>query len=56
MLHFFFDINIIFIIIFNMNYNEINSKLEQLNMEDRIWIVYIGIILLSWYSNSIERK
>ena len=39
-----------------MNYNEINNKLKQLDIEDSIWIIYIGIILLSWYSNSLERN
>ena len=39
-----------------MNTNELNKKLEQLKIEDFIWIIYIGIIILSWYSNSLERK
>ena len=39
-----------------MNYEEINNKLKELNIEDLIWVIYIGIILLSWYSNSLERK
>ena len=43
-------------IYFNMNYEDINSKLKQLKIEDYIWIIYIGIIILSWYSNSLERK
>ena len=33
-----------------------NDKLKQLTIEDNIWILYIGIIILSWYSNSLERK
>lgn len=36
--------------------NELNNKLRQLTIEDFIWIVYIGIIILSFYSNSLERK
>ncbi|MBR6949436.1 MAG: hypothetical protein IKH54_04540 [Bacilli bacterium] len=36
--------------------NELNKKLKQLNIEDFIWLIYIGIIILSWYSNSLERK
>ena len=40
----------------NMNYSELNRKLRQLNIEDFIWLVYIGIILLSWFSNNLERK
>ena len=39
-----------------MNHKEINNKLKELNIEDSIWIIYIGIILLSWYSNNLERK
>lgn len=39
-----------------MNYNELNEKLSQLKIEDFIWLVYIVIIFMSWYSNSLERK
>lgn len=39
-----------------MNYNELNDKLKQLDIEDFIWVIYIGIIIMSWYSNSLERK
>ena len=39
-----------------MNYNELNNKLKEINTEDYIWIIYVGIIILSWYSNSLERK
>lgn len=39
-----------------MDYNELNNKLSQLKIEDYIWIIYIGIIILSWYSNNLERK
>ena len=39
-----------------MNNIELNEKLKQLKIEDYIWIIYIGIIFLSWYSNSLERK
>lgn len=39
-----------------MNYEEINEKLKILNKEDYIWLIYIGIIFMSWYSNSLERK
>ena len=39
-----------------MNYDELNKKLKQLKTEDFIWLIYIGIIILSWYSNSLERK
>lgn len=39
-----------------MNYDELNRKLKQLKIEDFIWIIYIGIIVISWYANSLERK
>lgn len=39
-----------------MNCEQLNKKLKQLKIEDYIWIVYIGIIVMSWYSNTLERK
>ena len=39
-----------------MNCSEINEKLKQLKIEDFIWLIYIGIIVMSWYANSLERK
>lgn len=39
-----------------MNYEELNSKLKQLKIENFIWVIYIGIIFLSWYANSLEKK
>ena len=39
-----------------MNNEQLNEKLKELKIEDFIWFVYIGIIILSWYSNSLERK
>lgn len=39
-----------------MNYDELNRKLKQLNVEDFVWIIYIGIIFLSWFANHLERK
>ena len=39
-----------------MDYNELNEKLKELKIEDFIWLIYIGIIFLSWHSNSLERK
>ena len=39
-----------------MNYSELNDKLKQITIEDYIWIIYLGIIFLSWYGNSFERK
>lgn len=37
-----------------MNYEEINNKLKQIKIEDYIWIIYLGIIILSFYSNGLE--
>lgn len=39
-----------------MNNDELYRKLKQLKTEDFIWIIYIGIIFMSWYSNNVERK
>ena len=36
--------------------DEINERLKQLKIEDFIWIIYIGIIILSFYSNNLEKK
>jgi len=38
-----------------MNNDDLSKKLRELNIEDFIWIIYIGIILLSFYSNHLER-
>ena len=35
---------------------EVEEKLRQIRIEDFIWVVYIGIIALSYYSNYLERK
>ena len=34
----------------------LNEKLKQLKIEDFIWLIYIFIIFMSWYSNGLERK
>ena len=39
-----------------MSTKEIQDRLNALNIEDFIWIIYIGIIALSFYSNNNERK
>ena len=39
-----------------MKYNEINNRLKELKIEEFIWIIYIGIIILSFYSNNLEKK
>ena len=36
--------------------DEVNERLKEINIEDFIWIVYIGIIALSFYSNSLEKN
>lgn len=38
-----------------MNKEELERKLKQLNIEDFIWLIYIGIIFMSWISNHLER-
>lgn len=38
-----------------MNSRELEEKLKEINIEDFIWVIYIFIILMSWYSNSKER-
>ena len=35
---------------------DIEERLKELKIEDFIWIIYIGIIALSFYSNYLERK
>ncbi len=32
------------------------DKLEDIKVENFVWIIYIGIIILSWYANSVEKK
>lgn len=39
-----------------MNKDELNNKLKELKIEDFIWCIYLGIILLSWHANNLERK
>lgn len=39
-----------------MNYIDLNKKLNELKIEEVVWIIYIGIIIYSFYSNSLERK
>lgn len=36
--------------------DEISDRLSDLKIEEFIWIIYIAIIFLSFYSNSLERK
>lgn len=39
-----------------MDKESLDKKLKQLKIEDCIWLIYIGIIFMSWYANSLERK
>ena len=39
-----------------MSNKDIEEKLKQLKIEDFIWVIYIGIIFMSWYSNYLERN
>lgn len=39
-----------------MTREEISDRLRELKIEDFIWVIYIGIIILSWYANSEERN
>ena len=34
----------------------LEEKLRQINNEDFIWVIYLFIIFLSYYSNNLERK
>ena len=39
-----------------MNSDSLDKKLKQLKIEDFIWLIYIGIIFMSWYANSLEKS
>ena len=39
-----------------MNNNSIEERLKDIKIEDFIWIIYLGIIALSFYSNDLEKK
>lgn len=36
--------------------NDKLDKLKDIKIENFIWIIYIGIIILSWYANSKEKN
>ena len=38
-----------------MDDEALKKKLEEIKIEDYIWIIYIGIVFFSWYANSLER-
>ena len=35
---------------------DINERIKEITIEDFIWIIYLGIIALSFYSNDLEKK
>jgi len=35
---------------------KLENRLKELKIEDNIWILYIGIIIASLYSNTLEKK
>jgi len=39
-----------------MEYNDVSERLKELKIEDFIWVIYIGIIFLSWIANDLERN
>ena len=39
-----------------MTLEEISDRLRELKIEDFVWVIYIGIIILSWYANSEEKN
>ena len=38
-----------------MSYEDTLNRLNEIKIEDYIWIIYLGIIILSYYSNSLEK-
>ena len=36
--------------------NDKLKRLEDIKIENIVWIIYIGIIILRWYANSKEKK
>lgn len=36
--------------------NDLNNKLNEIKIENFIWVIYLGIIILSWYSNFLEKN
>jgi TRAP-type C4-dicarboxylate transport system permease small subunit len=35
--------------------NDVSNRLNEIKIENYIWIIYLGIIFLSYYSNSLEK-
>ncbi len=36
--------------------NDVIERLKDIEIEDFIWLIYIVIIVISWYSNELEKK
>jgi len=34
---------------------DIEERIKQIDIDNKIWMIYIGIIILSWYSNKLEK-
>lgn len=39
-----------------MNRSDLLDRLEDIKIENFVWIIYIGIIILSWTANEKEKK
>lgn len=39
-----------------MSYFDLEEKLKEIKIENYIWVIYIGIIIFSFYSNSLEKR
>ena len=35
--------------------NDVSNRLKEIKTENYIWIIYLGIIFLSYYSNNLEK-
>ena len=44
------------LILLSMDYKELERRLKQIKIENFIWVIYIGIICISWYSNYLEKN
>ncbi len=36
--------------------NEVNKRLQEIEIENFVWIIYLILIVLSFYGNSLEKK
>ena len=39
-----------------MSYFDLEEKLKEIKTENYIWVIYIGIIIFSFYSNTIKKR